>query len=276
MATVLVVGSVNVDRVWRLAAPLRSGARLTFTDVSTRLGGGGFTTGAALLALGHAVRLVATLADDGGGRVCHAALVRRGFDTRHVRFAEGRTAPLEILVEPSGERTIIAAAVAERRRLEVLPTDAVDLVYVNARRVAAEATAALLPRVPVVAQCPLEPGERRPAHVLLAATSDLVLPADAFAYARGIAGPALEAFVLTDGEQPVRLFDAFGETVVPVPPQPPPADTTGAGDVFAAGYVDGLLDGAAPPEAVRRGNAVAARFLADRAAIAEPATVAAG
>lgn len=155
MATVLVVGSVNVDRIWHLATPVRAGGRLTCTGRETRLGGGGFNTGAALLALGHSVRLVATLADDADGRACHAALERRGFDMRHVGLVAGRTEPLDILVEPSGERTIIAPVAAERRPLDVLPAAGVDLVYVNRRRVDPAAMADLLLRLSIVAQLPL-------------------------------------------------------------------------------------------------------------------------
>ncbi|GLK85451.1 hypothetical protein GCM10017653_35210 [Ancylobacter defluvii] len=44
------------------------------------------------------------------------------------------------------------------------------------------------------------------------------------------------------------------------------ADTTGAGDVFAAGYIDALLREMPAPEAARHASAVAARFLADREA----------
>jgi len=81
--------------------------------------------------------------------------------------------------------------------------------------------------------------------------------------------------VLTDGEQPVHVFDAFGDTAVPVPPQPPVADTTGAGDAFAAGYIDRHLAGGTPVEAVRHANSVAARFLAGREAMVGPTALAA-
>lgn len=263
MAHILVVGSVNVDRLWRLDAPLRAGGRLTRHDLVLRLGGGGFNTGAALLALGHRVTLAATLSTDAAGAACRARLEAMGFDLTHLRTGEEPTVPLDILIDPAGERTIIAPATTESRRLTALPPLAADVAYVNIRRAAPAVLEAVAARMPVMAQVPLERTERRPAQVLIASASDhaLFAGADAFRQAREIGGPALAALVLTDGARPVQLCEAERRTQIAVPPLAAPADTTGAGDAFAAGFIDGWLAGEVAQAAVRRGNEIAARTL---------------
>jgi ribokinase len=78
VARILILGSVNLDRVWRLEAPLRAGGRTGYREVDARVGGGGFNTGCALIALGHDVAIAASLAGDGGGRLRLEALVEQG------------------------------------------------------------------------------------------------------------------------------------------------------------------------------------------------------
>lgn len=272
MAHVLVVGSVNVDRIVRIAAPLGAGGRGSVLGTQWRCGGGSFATGAALLALGHRVSLVATLSTDAAGEACRAVLTRLGFDLRHVASSDAPTVPLEIFVDPSGERTILAPAASEARRLTALPALAADLAYVNVRRAETGVLEALAGRCRVVAQVPLEAGERRPAEVLIASASDhaFALGEGAFTHAREIGGPGLRALVATDGARPVHLSEANGRTQVPLAPVDLPdvaaRDSTGAGDVFAAGLIDGCLRGLPYAACIRRGSETAARFLADRTA----------
>lgn len=268
MGHILVVGSVNVDRVWWLNGPLCPGGRLTYRRRELRCGGGGFNTGAALLALGHEVTLVASLAEDAAGHACLRAVRKLGFDVSHVTFRGTRTRPLDIFVDTSGERTIMAPAATERPRVIDLPRLSVDAVYVNVRRIVASALSDMLPHTKIIAQVPLEAGERRPASVLIGATSDgrLVARQDILGEARRIGGDALAALVLTDGARGVRIYEDRGETRIEVAHCPTPPDTTGAGDAFAAGYIDAYMRGASPVEAARHGTGIAAQFLLDRSA----------
>jgi sugar/nucleoside kinase (ribokinase family) len=269
VARILIVGSVNIDRVWWLDAPLRAGARLSYDRIERRYGGGGYYTGLTLAVLGHDVRLLTRLAGDDDGRRCLAMLEQAGLDTSLVTMVDGKTTPLEILLDPSGERTIIFPSRARRPLISAIPETDADLAYINAHRVDPAASEALLTRHPVVSQFPLGAGERRPAHVLIASRSDIALDASAtlFAAARARAGVSLCSLVLTDGANPVRVVGEAGEMRLPVPFCPPVAETIGAGDVFAGGFIDAYVRGASEAEAARRGSETAVRFLADRVSL---------
>ncbi|SFK59602.1 hypothetical protein [Methylocapsa palsarum] len=173
MATVLVVTRPNLDRVWRLSTPLKTGARSSYERVNFRYGGGGFYAGSALIALRHHVRLAATLADDAQGRAFRSDLIKAGFDVENVRMVAGRTIPVEVLIDPSGERTIIGSASAEHAIVAHIPLDGVDALYVNVRHIEPGLMKAAADRCLVVAQAPLEADELRPCHVLVASRSDL-------------------------------------------------------------------------------------------------------
>lgn len=267
VARILIVGNVNIDRVWRLTAPVREGARISYERIEARYGGGGFFTGRTLLSLGHDVRLMTRLGRDDQGRRCLAMLEETGFDTSLVDMSGDVTTPLDILLDPAGERTILFSNAAPRPPVEDIPAGDADLVYLNVRAMHPAASEVLLARHRVVSQFPLQVGERRPAHVLIASRSDVKLegPARLFAAAMERSAPGLQSLVLTDAGAPVRVVNAAGETLVPVTPCPQGVETTGAGDVFAGGFIDAYVTGQSAVEAARRGNEIAARLLKARA-----------
>jgi sugar/nucleoside kinase (ribokinase family) len=73
-------------------------------------------------------------------------------------------------------------------------------------------------------------------------------------------GPGL--LVVKHGPDPVEIIDNASVSVsVPVPVVHKVLDATGAGDAFAAGFLQAFIDGKSAPEAVEAGNVLAARVL---------------
>ncbi|MCM0752508.1 hypothetical protein DEA98_18920 [Brucella pseudogrignonensis] len=107
MARVLVIAHLNHDRIWELDGPLKSGSRVSWGKRETRLGGGGYFTGSPFLALGHEVALVSSLGNDALGDTARSELSELGFDMQHVYKRDSGTHITDILLEPSGERTIL-------------------------------------------------------------------------------------------------------------------------------------------------------------------------
>lgn len=250
MARILVAGNINHDRVWHLDRPLVPGGRLSCLSREVRLGGGAFHTGAQLLRLGHTVAIAGSLMDDEAGRAALATLDAMGFDTAHVAVIAGETAPADILLDPAGERTIIAPPNRKRPPAGLAGPVEADAIYVNAAACSPVLLAAM-ERAPLcVAQFPARE-EARPAHILVGSAADMAghdYP-DLWATARRIAGGRLSHVVITDGPEPVRLMDRDTIRLVPPPDRLQLADTIGAGDTFAASYLHAVLAGHAPPQA---------------------------
>ncbi|MBB4285275.1 carbohydrate kinase family protein [Roseospira goensis] len=280
MARVLVIGNVNADEVVHLDAPPTPGAHLSGRPAGLRLGGGGANAAVALAQAGHTVALWAAVGDDEAGRMVLAACRAHGLDVAGVRVRAGATTnrPL-VLVDPAGERTLIA-----RRTLgpDVLPCPATadagrwDGVLVKAPTPALAAfLAAQTARGPVVALDP--PAGDAPCPATLWVTSEreagaLAGPGDPWAVVRDRGGPALRWLVVTRGAAGAEALGPHGARVaVPAVPVARIVDATGAGDVFAAGLVHGLLAGGADIAAVLSGAAAwAARAVQAEGSVPPP------
>lgn len=243
MSTVIVIGHVNHDRVWSLASPLTSGARITYSDRSVRLGGGGFHTGAQLAKFGNDVRLVSNLMDDGHGRAALATLQAAGIDTGYVTMLAGETRFTEVLLEPNGERTILNTGGQLRPPFAAPGPVSGDAAYLNAL-VLDDGVVASLRTIPlVISQFPLRSASPRPADIVIGSRADF--PGEdthrLWIRAAQIAGPRLKTLVLTDGTRPISLYD--GSVLRHVTPlkQVFVPDTIGAGDCFTGVFLQGLL-----------------------------------
>ncbi|MET2828201.1 PfkB family carbohydrate kinase [Mesorhizobium shangrilense] len=266
MSTVIVVGHVNYDQVWSLSSPLASGARITYSDRTVRLGGGGFHTGTQLARLGNDVRLVSNLRDDDHGRAALATLQASGIDVRHVTMHSGETLFTEILIEPNGERTILNTAGQLRPPFAVPDPISGDAAYLNAL-VLDDGIVASLETIPlVISQFPLRSASPRPADIVIGSRADF--PEEdthrIWERAAAIAGPRLRTLVLTDGTRPISLYD--GKVLNHVTPlkQVSVQDTIGAGDCFTGIFLHGLLRGLSLKISAEQASQQTAEWLSSR------------
>jgi sugar/nucleoside kinase (ribokinase family) len=245
MARIVVVGSVAEDEVLSLPEPLREGNHLEATSRERRLGGGAANTAVPLCHAGHEVVIVSPLGTDERGDRLLGELQAVGVDTSGIVRVAGESTRSVVLVDPGGERTVVNVHRAReeglRERLEKIECDA---LYVRSREPdLAERMATIAHRATVVAHMPPLGRGARPAHVLVGSESDLPEPfvGDPWDAGEGIAGSLLRWVVMTMGAHGAEAVSAEERIAAPAPPVTA-VDTTGAGDVFAAGLVHALLD----------------------------------
>jgi sugar/nucleoside kinase (ribokinase family) len=277
MARVVVVGSVAEDEVVYLEHPLREGNHLEAANRERRLGGGAANTAVPLRHAGHEVVVVSPLGTDGRGDWLLGELQAAGVDTSAVVRVDGESTRSLVLVDPEGERTIVNVHRAREERLpERLCRIEGDALYVRSREAGlAETMETIARHATVMAHVPPLVRGARPAHVLVGSESDLpeAFVGDPWDAGEGIAGSLLRWVVMTMGGHGAVAVSAEERIATPAP-SVSAVDTTGAGDVFAAGLVHALLGERAMPQAldtaVAWGAAAAAcRGLPGREAIRE-------
>lgn len=271
---VVVIGHINHDRIWRLTEPLRAGGRIAWSSRETRLGGGGYFTARRLLDLGHGVALLSNLMRDTHGQSALAELQDAGFDTTLITLREGETDFADILLDPTGERTILSS---ERRLSRTFLLDRAieaEAFYVNAPKLPPTILASLRQAPLVVSQFPLREGEIRPADIMVGSKADLAgRPiADIWTMARRLATDRLTHLVMTDGPGAISVYDGRKETTVSLTRTVSLRDTIGAGDTFSGSLLHALLGGNDVVEASRLAGDETTAWLERREAQSHSAT----
>jgi ribokinase len=286
---VVVVGGLNMDlivQVQRLPGP---GETVAGDSLLTAPGGKGANQAVAAARLGASVAMVGRVGRDSFGRELKRSLRDEGVSTRWVRLGapERSTGAALIEVDEHGENSI---AVASGANNDLLPED----IPLRAVQTADVVSAALEVPLDAIAEAfraarlggvrtvlNVAPAQRVPASLLHA--SDVVIcnehelgvmlghavqPGDEASAARALRGAVDQLVVVTLGERGALAVDGdqtFEQSAFRVAS----VDSTGAGDAFVAGFVNGRWWSAGVPAALRWGCAAGA--LATTTTGAQPA-----
>ena len=273
---VVVVGSINMDLVIRLAKLPRPGQTVVARESVEVPGGKGANQAVAAARLGASVSMVGRVGDDGFGERLRAGLASAGVDVRHVIETEQCASGLAVVtVEDSGENAIAVVPGANGRLSAEDVADAektirsADLLLVQLEApletVAAAASLArrhqvltVLDPAPAPASLPdglfpvdvLCPNESEAAAMTGAS---LETPGDVERAAIELRRLGARHAVVTLGSRGAMLCSGDGDdTCLTIPASKiEPVDTTAAGDAFAAALGVWLATGHNIAEAVR-------------------------
>ena len=255
MVDVVGVGLNATDTLIRLAAFPAIGSKVEFEDVSILPGGQTATAIVACQGWGLRTRYVGKLGDDTAATLHHTAFDLTGVESQVMTAAGCASAQSIILVDGSGERTVLlkrdsrlALQPADLRQSWIMQANALLLDGFDTAAATLAAGWARKAGIPVVADLDeLYPG----VHALLPLIDYLIVSRDFPAKLTGEDdletalkvmqrryGSRLAAATL--GPDGVLAWD--GETLHYTPAyHVPVVDTTGAGDLFHAAFIYGLV-----------------------------------
>ena len=275
MAEIVVFGVVAADvilRVQRIPAP---GDQVNAEALGWRIGGSSANVACGLSMAGHHVRLVGPVGTDPMGDHLLAELEQYGVDTEYTFRADAASPRTLILLDDSGERTIIAVG-AKGGPSSFLPARgpnlrSADCVYVEGyirypAGTAADAESALLVTSP-----PVPEATRWPATVVVGSETQYngVTSAGIFEAVRSVSGDRLEWVVVTRGREGADAYTASHQVHVDSVAADQ-IDATGAGDAFTVGMLHRLLEGDDMVAALQAGAAWGAATVAQLRSIPVP------
>ena len=257
-ASVIVVGSANVDQVFRVTAIPAPGETVLSHGVSVALGGKGQNQAVAAARAGASTAFVGAVGDDAFGSSIRDGLAADGIYSVGVQVVDAPTGTALIAVDDSGENTIIVEAGAnsllELRESDAAAIAAADVLVMQLEiplaTVTAAASAARVAGTRVLLNA--APIQELPAD-LLALVDILVVNEHEGAFlARGgdVASLAPIVIMTLGAAGAVAYESGMDEVRVPAPVVPA-IDATGAGDTFCGALAARLAAGTSLGESLR-------------------------
>ena len=226
-----------------------------------RIGGSSANVARGLSTAGHHVRLVGPVGRDAMGDNLLAELERHGVDTEYSFRANAAAPRTLILLDDTGERTIIAVD-SGAEPSSFLPAyepelRSVDCVYVEGYARYPTGTAAAAESALLVTSPPVPGATTWPATVVSGSETQYpdVTSAATFEAVRSVSGERLEWVVVTRGREGADAYAASSELHVDAVAGDQ-IDATGAGDAFTVGLLHGLLRGNDMVTALQAGAAL--------------------
>jgi ribokinase len=272
---ILVVGSLNMDLVVRVARHPRVGETLLGGEFQTFPGGKGANQAVAAARLGAAVRMIGCVGSDAFGAGLLAAVEKDGVDTSCIRKDDSAASGVALItVSQDGQNTIVVAAGANAQ-LSAQDVLSAEAAFEDAGAVvlqleiplpAVEAAARLGRKHGAVVL--LNPAPAQPLSDGLLALVDYLIPnqtelqqlaglSNLDHAASALLGRGVRNLVVTLGEQGARWVSAAGMVDAPAF-KVQAVDTVAAGDAFVGAFAVALAEGRPVAQALRYGNAAGA------------------
>lgn len=264
--SILCIGSINIDHVYRVARHPAPGETLSDRGHAVHLGGKGANMSLAAVAAGASVRHVGAVGSE--GLWCRDRLDMAGIDVAAVAEVEGATGHAIIMVDDAGENIILIHAGANRALTEAQIEAAIakakpgDWVLLqnetNLVSFAAETARETGLKV-AYAAAPFEAGAARAVIDNVDLLTVNAVEAAQLAEALGTTPDELpvRSCLITRGADGATYHSSIGALDTPAF-NVTPVDTTGAGDTFTGYFLAALDGGEAPHAALRRASAAAA------------------
>jgi len=272
---ILVVGSLNMDLVVRVARHPRVGETLLGGDFQTFPGGKGANQAVAAARLGAAVSMIGCVGSDAFGAALLAAVEKDGVDTAFIRRHPAAASGVALItVSQDGQNTIVVAAGANGQ-LTAQDVLSAEAAFEDAGAVVLQLEIPL-PAVEAAARLGrkhgamvlLNPAPAQPLSDGLLALVDYLIPnqtelqhlaglSDPDQAARALLERGVRNLVVTLGEQGSRWVSPVGQKDAPAFAVRA-VDTVAAGDAFVGAFAVALAEGRPVKEALRYGNAAGA------------------
>ena len=287
-ATIVVVGSLNMDLVMRMERAPAGGETLPGRDFATLPGGKGANQAVACARMGAQVSMVGRVGADANGEVLRSALAADGIDAAEVEaLAAAHTGVAMIWVEDGGQNRIALASGANglldaagvERAAALIDAATMLIVQLEVPMATVDAAVARAHRAGVTVLMNAAPAAALPSSLWpqidilvvneseAAVLSDIAVVDPASAATAGVSlrerGP--DRVLVTLGAQGVVVIDAGGARHAPARPVQA-VDTTAAGDTFIGALAAALCEGRSLDDAVALGQAASALCVTRRGA----------
>ncbi len=279
-ATVVVVGSLNMDLVTRASRLPRGGETLVGQSFATVPGGKGANQAVAAARLGAEVAMIGCIGSDAYGAQLRDALLVEGIDCQAISEVPGSSGVALIVVDDSSQNAIVivAGSNGQLTPASLLAFDAVlqaAEVIVCQLEVPMDTVGYALKRGrelgktvilnPAPASGPLPADWYACIDYLIPNESEASalsgVPVDSLDSAKVAATHLLKAgagkVIVTLGSQGALFADGQGFEHL-LAPKVQAVDTTAAGDTFVGGFAAALASGQSEAEAIRFGQVAAA------------------
>ena len=272
---VLCIGDLDVDLFISLPSVPGLDQKVGGRKLGQRPGGMSANCAVAIARLGLRSRLVAAVGSDQPGAFAVAEIAREGVDVDYlVKLSDVETFMCVVLLSPSGEKSLIRletkAYLPRPQDLDPQAFEGIRHMHITFGDPALSfAALAMAEGHGISVSLDLEPPDiaRNPDRLpeILPMIDTLFLNQEAYDAATRLLGAPISPSVLrpdgeiivTLGKDGCRRITAEGDIYMPAFPVTP-ADTTGAGDCFAAAYLVANFMGKMPRDRLEFANAAAA------------------